>query len=72
MANWAKKHFLCPLHMPIATMVAWDKEQQKDVVVEATNCKSKQFLKKAIANKLKTKIKNRKQLSNKKLLNQRR
>ena len=52
LANWAKKHFFCPLHMPIASKVAWDKEQQKDVVGEATNCKSKGFLKKAIANKL--------------------
>ena len=52
LANWAKKHLFCPLHMPVATKVGWDQEQQKDVVVEATNCKSKRFLKKAIANKL--------------------
>ena len=52
LANWAKKHLFCPLHMPVATKVGWDQEQQKDVVVEATNCKSKRFLKKAIAYKL--------------------
>ena len=53
LANWAKKHLFCPLHMPVATKVGWDQEQQKDVVVvEATNCKSKRFLKKAVANKL--------------------
>ena len=52
LANWAKKHFFCPLHVLIATRVGWDQEQQKDVVMEAANCKSKRFLKKAIANKL--------------------
>ena len=52
LANWAKKHLFCPLHIPIATKVEWDQEQRKDVVVEATNYKSKRFLKKAIVNKL--------------------
>ena len=46
LANWAKRHLYFPLHMPISHKVAWDKEQQKDVLWKQQIVMQNNFLKK--------------------------
>ena len=49
--SWAKDHYFCRKHMPVAKPVRWDPVNQHEIIV-AQQKKTKVYLKKALKRKV--------------------